>query len=123
MSTILIAFAPRFARAVYDGSKDFEFRHVAMRVGTGDLVIIYESAPVSQVTGHFTIGRIRTRSPAELLEWAGPDADDGAPAYLEEAGVATALRVTHVYAFARGHRLDEMDLGAAPMSYRFIARD
>lgn len=122
MRTILLALAPRFAQAIYDGAKGFEFRRVAMQVEPGDLVVIYESAPVSQVTGHFTIGAMRVGSPAEMLEWAGTAAGAGAAEYLEGARVSTALQVTRVYAFARGHGLEEMRLGPPPMSYRFMSR-
>lgn len=50
---LVISIKPKFAAAIYSGVKTIELRRVLPRNWTGSLVFIYESAPVSSITGSF----------------------------------------------------------------------
>ncbi len=54
LNVILLSIRPEYARLIYDGRKRFEYRKVVPRyVGTGDVVLLYETAPVQKITGYF----------------------------------------------------------------------
>lgn len=47
---LVMSIKPEYAAKIYDGTKDFEFRKVPPR-NLDALYLIYESAPVSKLTG------------------------------------------------------------------------
>lgn len=49
MKVIVMAIKPKYATAIYEGKKEWEFRTVPPPIGKE--VYLYESAPVSAITG------------------------------------------------------------------------
>ncbi|WCB46640.1 hypothetical protein [Nitratidesulfovibrio vulgaris] len=63
----IIPIWPAFADQIYCGSKCFEFRKRMPRKGV-TAFLIYETAPISAVTGRFVSGRVFEDNPKSL--WA-----------------------------------------------------
>jgi predicted transcriptional regulator len=58
---ILLSVHPEYARLIFRGTKRAELRRTRPQEGLG-LVLVYETAPVSKITGWFTVNRIETAS-------------------------------------------------------------
>ena len=56
---ILLSLHPEYARLIYQGTKRAELRRRRPAAKLG-LVMVYETAPVSRVTGWFRVDRIET---------------------------------------------------------------
>jgi predicted transcriptional regulator len=57
-TSVLLSIKPKYAEAIFDGSKRFEFRRAVFRRLSVQRVVVYASAPVCRVIGEFTIGRV-----------------------------------------------------------------
>lgn len=66
--SVLLSVKPRFANAILDGEKCFEFRRALFRNRDVRRVVIYASSPVQRVIGEFEIDDILTMEPDELWE-------------------------------------------------------
>ena len=67
-TSVLLSVKPRFAKAILDGEKYFEFRRTLFRNRDVRRVVIYASNPVQRVVGEFRIDEILTMEPADLWE-------------------------------------------------------
>ena len=65
---IVMALKPRYAKAIYDGKKNWEFRKVPPPLFRR--IYIYESAPVSAITGTVTFSESVTGVPIAVYETA-----------------------------------------------------
>ncbi|TPV93181.1 MAG: hypothetical protein B7733_21690 [Myxococcales bacterium FL481] len=120
---VLLPLRPRFAQAIYRGTKRYELRRRRMRVRSGSIVWIYESAPVGKVTGSFAVKCVHWGSPAELLSLCSDDPDQAAyPPYLDGVQLGTALEVADPLRWPRPYALDEIcgRPTRAPQSYCFL---
>jgi len=90
----LLSFRQPFAEALLDGRKQHEFRRGPAGFAPGDLLLVYETAPVSRVTGVARVGRVHRGSGRDL---AGieehPDLSDLTADHLGEATDAVALQL------------------------------
>jgi predicted transcriptional regulator len=118
---VLFSLHPHYAAAIYNGSKGFEFRRVRTAIRPGDRALIYETAPVSRVTGEFMVGHVLSGELAELLYVAGTRAGPGVTEYLAGANVASAIEILSPTRWPRPLGLEEAGLGQRPpLSYRFV---
>jgi predicted transcriptional regulator len=76
---LLLSIKPRFADAIFAKTKRVELRRVKPKVGPGDLVLVYVSAPRSRLEGAFEVERVFAEPPSKL--W--PDVE-------KQAGVTKA---------------------------------
>lgn len=122
---IVMAIRPKYARAIYEGRKNWEFRKVPPPLFR--TIYIYESAPVSRITGTVAFSEAVTGVPAAV---AAIVRRNGAyarnlpgisPTELEAyAGImpVTALRVYRARRLDREIRLE----GRPPQNWgRFVA--
>lgn len=65
MTVWIFPIKPLFAAQIYSGLKKYELRR-RVRVSRGDLIVLYETAPVKALTGEFTAGEVALR-PAEAV--------------------------------------------------------
>jgi predicted transcriptional regulator len=123
-TTVLLSVKPRFANAILDGTKQFEFRRTLFRDRSVQTVILYASRPVSQVVGEFKIAEIMTMDLVDL--WTATQHGSGIDkSYFDEyfqgreTGHAIRVKVPRRY-----HQpLDlERDLHIAqpPQSFRYV---
>jgi predicted transcriptional regulator len=64
---VLLSIHPEFANAIFDGRKHFEFRRVIFKEKVEE-VVVYATAPISQVVGCFRIEDVYKGTPQELWE-------------------------------------------------------
>jgi predicted transcriptional regulator len=120
----LLSFTPFFAGALLAGRKRHEFRRGAVQIDAGDLLVVYETAPVGLITGVALVGTARVGTGAELAalelsaELAGPTAE-----YLAGAPRAVALGIAAYERLDPPLSLAELGLDRPPRSYRWLSRE
>jgi predicted transcriptional regulator len=119
---IIMSLRPIFAEAIYQGLKHFEFRRVKVKIHGGDHVFIYESAPISCLTGEFYVGRVVTGNPNQVLNLeATLSSKIAAEQYLWGAKIATAIEVLLPQRWRQPKPLQAIAPGCRPpQSYTFI---
>ena len=116
-----MSIRPRYAEAIYGGSKRYEFRRVRSRIRTGDRVLVYECTPISRVTGEFRVGDVVTGTPAELLALEHSDGRAEIERYLFGAHVASAIEIVDAIRWKKAREWQEFLRGRKPpQSYGFF---
>ncbi len=106
---------------LYGGSKKFEYRRSNVRLTPGQKCFIYESAPISQVTGQFIVESVDRISLSEVRDLETSPALVGeVESYLENAKYSVAIKPTAVLKFSKGLSLSEFGLSRPPQSYQFV---
>lgn len=124
MALILIALQPSFAAAIYNRSKSFEFRRVKAKIRPDDRILVYESAPISRVTGEFNAGKVIYGKSSQILILE-PDLGSRAAAaqYLTGAEFCTAIEVVNPVKWEPSTKLGNLYPGLRPpQSYLFIEK-
>lgn len=115
---LLLSIKPHFAAAIYAGHKTAEYRRSAPRRGLPGWALIYETHPVSAVTGMMRAGAPQCLRNGELNQME-PDI----AAYLAGARAPCALPIFGATLFARPVSLGELlpDGGRRPpQSWRYV---
>ncbi len=122
----LMSIHQRWAEAIVDGRKRVEFRkrRLAEDIRT---VLIYATAPTSQVIGQFTIDEMITDTPARIWERFGAVGvieKDAFFAYYGDAVSAVAIVVATAERFPDSLALtDFTPQPAVPQSFIYLAAD
>jgi predicted transcriptional regulator len=121
---LLLSIKPRYAQAIFDDLKEFEFRRICPRTEVPALGFLYESAPVSRVTGLVLIEEIFCASETQLA--ALPKSDDpfreDYGGYLKGAKSPCAIRLSNPTRFEKALALECLfpEVHRPPQSYRFV---
>jgi predicted transcriptional regulator len=124
-TSVLLSIKPKFAHAILEGTKTFEFRRTIFRSPTVHKIVIYASSPISRVIGEFMIGGILALDPKRLWEetagGAGVDReffDD----YFRGRDIGYALKVRFPKRYAKHLVLsDHFGLLRPPQSFCYLA--
>lgn len=119
---VLMSIRPVLAEAIYRGTKLFEYRRVSARIRPGDRVLVYESRPMSCVSGEFRAGHVLKGPPSQLAALE-PDPDIRALVehYLRGTAAATAIEVLSPRRWDACVALSEFSPGTRPpQSYTFL---
>ncbi len=119
---VLLSIKPVFAALMYAGKKKFEYRRSQARILPGDTVLMYESSPLSLLTGWFTAGRVIIGSADQLpaLEEES-DIRQAVADYLKGARACTAIEVTEPHRWSNPLPLTTVLPGRRPVqSYAFV---
>lgn len=122
---ILMSIKPQYAELIKTGQKTVELRRIAPKVKPGDVLVIYESTPIQQITSFCEIDEVIIAEPNKLWKRASNAAGlshDSFIRYFEGKSQAVGIKLRDV------HLLDEpkalsvisMDL-RAPQSYRYLS--
>ena len=65
---VLMSIKPQYAQSIKSGKKTVELRRVAPKVTAGDIIIIYESMPVQQITAFCEVESLLSMKPSDLWE-------------------------------------------------------
>lgn len=91
-----MSIKPKFAYAILEGSKGFEFRRKLFKVQTVERVILYASSPIQRIVGEFQLSAIHSlpltalwRRTCDLAGIERPDFDR----YFENCEIGHALEV------------------------------
>lgn len=93
-TSVLLSVKPRFANAILDGTKRFEFRRAVFSSPHVRRIVLYASSPIQKVVGEFILGDIITMRPHAL--WAATGGG---------AGVARSYFNEYFHGRAEGHAL------------------
>lgn len=119
---VLLSIKPTYAAWMYEGRKRFEYRRMKVSVRRGDTILMYESAPVSRLTGWFTAGQVIVDIPDKLQTLEADLVVRRAVAeYLNAARIGTAIEVTNPQKWHAPRVLTDVFPGRRPVqSYAFV---
>lgn len=122
MCKILISIKPQFADLILRGEKKFEFRRTLPRRNV-DSLVIYASAPISQVLGEVEIINTFSCSPTTL--WRKTYKQAGISKgffdkYFQGKTIANAYALGKIKKFKKAKSLFEYNVKTAPQSYIYL---
>lgn len=126
-TSVLLSIKPRFAEAIFAGTKKFEFRRAIFRNREVSRVIVYASSPVCKVLGEFEIGSVLELSINDLWKrtesWAGIE-KAYFKSYFKGKRHGYALKVTRPRKFSEPLSLkDDFGISHPPQSFRYVATE
>ncbi|MBU1224013.1 MAG: ASCH domain-containing protein [Gammaproteobacteria bacterium] len=127
---LLISIKPQYVAQIVVGTKRVELRRTRPNIGTGELVLIYESSPTMALVGYGIVEDVLTSSPGKLWprvrEWAGISKAEYA-GYFEGAKSAYGIKFGAVDFFDEPIGLDELRESLEgfhpPQIYRYLTKD
>lgn len=102
-AALLLSLKPRFADAIFSGTKRFELRRVKPRLSAGDLIIAYVTVPRCKVEGAFEVSQVLAMPPRALWqavrEAAGVTKEEF-DTYFEGTELGFAIEIRKVWRMA-----------------------
>lgn len=124
---VLISIRPVFVQRIFDGSKKVELRRVKPKIQSGDVVVIYATAPVKAVVGWFEVSDIVSESPPLLWSLVSDKAGvtfDEFSRYYEGAGRAIGIECRNAQQLSQPLKLDYLrqywHSFTPPQLYRYL---
>lgn len=121
-----MAVKPCYADLIKDGSKKVELRRVAPKAEPGDILIIYESAPISKVTSYAEVESIVQLKPDELWKQVGNLSKIDKCSfdkYFLGKSIGTGIMLKHVEKLLEYRTLEVLPNLRVPQNYRYISED
>lgn len=123
-TTVLLSVKPRFAEAILDGAKKFEFRRSLFREPDVQKIVLYASSPVRRVVGEFTVEAIHAMELEEL--WQHTQSSAGIEKeyfdqYFTGCDSGYALQVGNAKRYAEPlHLSRDFGIPHPPQSFRYL---
>lgn len=125
---LLLSIKPRFAEAIFAGTKLFELRKVKPRVGPGDLVLVYVTSPRCSLEGAFKVGSVLELSPDKL--WSKVKSACALTKteffnYYEGKTVGYAIAIEEAWSLENALNLTELRSASIipPQGYHYLSAD
>lgn len=123
--SLLLSIKPRFADAIFAGTKQFELRRVRPRLQTGDLVLVYVTTPRAAIEGAFEVAEVLEAAPSEIWKRVKESAGISKAefdAYFEGKTVAFAIGIERTWPLASSVSLAKLRNKSIqpPQSYRYL---
>lgn len=122
---LLLSIKPRFADAIFEGTKTFELRKVRPKVVAGDLVLVYVTIPRCRLEGAFKVSEVLEMAPAKL--WLRVRGKCGVTStefneYYSEKSTAFAIGVTEAWQLETAVGLNALrkEEIVPPQGYRYL---
>jgi len=96
---VLLSIKPKYAKAITEGRKSFEFRKSIFKYHSIERVYLYATKPMSKVVGSFKVGEIICREPKLLWKELG-----------QLAGVSSTEFFEYFKGYGRGFAIEIEDL-------------
>jgi predicted transcriptional regulator len=94
MDAVILAIKPMYAERILVGRKRFEYRRKCRCIRGGTVVLMYATAPVQAIVGHFTAGEVIRGNPPDVWRQSFHGAGIERPHYEEYfAGAAEACAI------------------------------
>lgn len=124
---VLMSIKPRYADLIKSGEKTIELRRIAPKVNPGDVLIIYESTPVKQITAFCAIDEMIIAEPEKLWEKANGTtglSHDSFMRYFEGKSQAAGIKLGNVHLLKKPKPLSAISMNLrAPQSYRYLGQE
>ena len=124
LTNVLLSIKPRYAEAIMNGSKRYEFRKSVFRSDAVRDVFVYSTSPIQMIVGAFRMGKVIRDGPQNLWrmlhEYAGIDERDFFQ-YFEGRYKGFAIEVRSPQEF--GDPIDPWALDpdfVPPQSFRYV---
>jgi predicted transcriptional regulator len=117
-AVVMMSIHPEYVARLMDGTKRVEFRRSKPRRPL-QRIVVYATAPVSQVVGHLTISRTVSSSPAELWHLHGHEGGISREAfdrYFEGVTTGYAFIVDSATRYTQPYALET----TPPQSFRYL---
>lgn len=121
---ILMSIKPVYAGLIKDGEKTVELRRVLPKVKDGDIIVVYETAPIQQITMTCEVKGTLSCAPHELWRNAGRQAcvdHESFRKYFQGKDMANGIQIENVKSLSKPLKLNEV-IGTrhAPQSYCYL---
>ena len=122
---ILLSVKPRFAEAILQGTKTFEFRRALFRRRDIDTVVVYASSPTCKILGEFTIEDVLSLDIEELwMATRHGGAIDRAyfDSYFAGRSDGHAIKISRAFRYEAPLCLRrDFGIRTPPQSFRYVA--
>ena len=121
---VLLSIKPKYAEAIINGNKLFEFRKSIFKYEQIERVYIYASAPISRVIGYFKVGRVTKDNPAQLWddykEFSGISHAEFSR-YFKDHSIGYAIEIKSLKKFEKSIDPKDIIIGfVPPRSFRYV---
>ncbi len=124
---MILSIKPKYANAIIDGSKLYEYRKVLPKNTDIDKVYIYASKPIMAIIGEFTIGSVISDTPQKVWELTcehGGIIKKQFNGYFKGHSVAHAIKISEVVKLDKPIDPKQAIKGfTAPQNYRYLDYD
>jgi|WetSurMetagenome_2_1015567.scaffolds.fasta_scaffold809103_2 predicted transcriptional regulator len=120
---VLLSIRPEFAKKIFDGKKNFEYRKVIFSRPEVSTVVVYASAPTRRVIGEFKVARIHECTPEvlwRLTSDASGISEDKYRAYFKGRVRAYAIEIGERLLYQAPRRLEEVYGANPPQSFVYL---
>lgn len=120
---VLMAIKPKYASLIKSGEKTVELRRVAPKIKKGDIIAIYESAPVSKITSVCDVKKLYAMNPEELWKKVKQKAmisKKEFKKYFKDKDIAYGIKITDVKVLEETKTLEEIGKKYAPQSFYYL---
>lgn len=123
--SLLLSIKPRFADAIFAGTKRFELRRVRPKVMPGDLVLVYVTVPRAAIEGAFEVSEMIEESTSKLWETVKSSAGvtkEEFDNYFEGKSQGYAIGIQKTWPLAESVSLAHLRKRSIqpPQSYRYL---
>lgn len=122
-----MSIKPIYAKLIKSGQKTVELRRTAPKVSTGDVLVIYESAPVQRITSYCEIDAVITAEPNKLWDMVYDDVGLSRNMFLEyfEGKTSAAgIKLGNLHMLTSPKALSSISEDMrAPQSYRYLTQE
>lgn len=120
---VLLSIRPEFAKEIFDGNKDFEYRKVIFRRPEVSTVVVYASAPTRRVIGEFKVAGIHECSPEalwRLTSEASGISEDQYRAYFRGRARAYAIEIGDRLLYPKPKNIEDEYGVRPPQSFMYV---
>ncbi len=120
---VLLSIKPEFALKIFDGSKKYEYRRIIFKRDNIARIIVYASAPISEVIGEFEVEEILHNEPRKLWtktkDYAGISKEKFFD-YFFNTTKAYAIKIKNSKTYDAPLSLDKLGISYPPQSFRYL---
>lgn len=123
---IFLSIKPKWARLIYEGKKTIEWRKSFPKAPKIDKVFLYETAPVKQITGFFTLvenGCLLVQcvcaQPWDIIERGCVPMTDLIK-YRKNVDYIFGWMIDKAEKFTKHQNIDDFGLKRPPQSWRYV---
>lgn len=111
---VLLSIKPKYANAILNGEKEYEFRKVIFRKRGIEKVYIYSSSPVKKIVGAFVVGDIIADHPRRIWKKC-----------RNKSGIQKGDFFAYFNGIEKGYaiKIDELEIFEDPIDPRSILED
>ena len=121
---VLMSIKPIYAELIKTGEKTVELRRVLPKIKEGDVIVVYETAPIQRITMTCTVKGILSCETRELWRDAGHQACvdyESFEEYFQGKDLANGIQLDNIKTLSKPLKLSEV-IGTrrAPQSYCYL---